>query len=143
MKKTLTFIFLIASLLAAKAQKTEIFKDQIMFHNPYLLNDSNIITKEAITYGKVTEVVDREKDGNHYCFINLEQKHYDNPMYLMAFENSYKGGSFDSLKTLVGKTIFVYGKVELQKEFDDKVHKIKPSIIIKNPDQIKIITDFK
>jgi hypothetical protein len=142
MKKTLTLVFLAAAFLTAKAQKTEIFENDIMFKSPYAINDKDIATKEIVTYGKVAEVVNRQKNGKLFCYINLEQKHYDNPIYLMVFENSYKG-NWEDLKTLEGKTIFASGKIELQKEHYDGVHEVKPSINIFSPNQIKIITDFK
>ena len=88
MKKTLTLLFLSAAFFAVKAQKTEIFKDMIMFHDPYLLNDKSVLTTEVVTYGKVVEVVLKNKDKGEYYFINLEMKHYDNPLTLLVFKNN-------------------------------------------------------
>lgn len=143
MKKTLTLLFLAAAFLTVKAQKTEIFENDIMFKSPYAIDDNTVTTNAIVTYGKVTEVVLRKDvNGAPYYFINLEKKRYDNPVTLLVFKNNYSG-NFDLLNTLIDKTIIVSGKIEFRKALAEGSHAVKPNIAIYNPNQIKIITDFK
>ena len=121
--------------------KTEIFKTGIIYHNPYELNSETVITKEVVTYGKVKDVSLKMVNGKSMYFINLEAKFPENPMTIMVYKDSYKD-DYLKIDSLLGKTIFVSGKVVLDNRYKMDNIDLKPSITVFSKNQIKIISDF-
>ena len=147
MMKKMLFIGVLFLNFGATAQtkvqtKTEIFKTGIIYYNPYELNSETVITKEVVTYGKVIAVkAAKAINGKSMYFINMEAEFPKNPMTIMVYKDSYQD-DYTKIDSLLGKTIFVSGKVALDNRYKMENIDLKPSITVFSKKQIKIISDF-